>query len=104
MANEKVQTSSVCRFAEFAQPIDIWIKYLPIMSDESLTLNGLRVIVVDSDLDSINFLTMIFAAYDLVAIAFIIGFGKQLPKSFDIAKLIATFTYQNRRVQVVSLI
>ncbi|OUL18303.1 hypothetical protein [Nostoc sp. 106C] len=72
------------------------------MSDESLPFNGLRVLVVDRDRDLRNLLTMIFVANDLAAIALIIGFGKQLSKPFGIAKLIATFAYQNRRVQLVS--
>jgi CheY-like chemotaxis protein len=44
-------------------------KYFLVMAQDSLTLNGLQVLVVDSDLDSRYLLKIVFEAYGIKTIA-----------------------------------
>lgn len=47
----------------------IQTKYLPIMCDQSLALNGLRVLVVDNNPDCRDILKMVFEDYGIETIA-----------------------------------
>ncbi len=55
--------------AEFGNALCIWTKYLLMVCYQSLPLDGLQVLVVDSDPDSRYLLAMIFQGYGVETIA-----------------------------------
>ena len=55
--------------AEFGNALCIWTKYLLMVCYQSLSLDGLQVLVVDSDPDSRYLLKLIFEEYGVETIA-----------------------------------